>query len=210
MLISAVIPAYNAELYLPAAIESLVRQTDPPLEIIVIDDCSSDHTGELTKRLAARLGIAIRLYQQPRNLGPAAARNLGVSEARGDWILFMDHDDILEPELVEMECRRIHDLQKSWQAKVVAAYSSYRIIDGEGKLLPGILSSQQLQPEETLGYEFVHNQISANSGLLVNKEAFWQAGGFNPKYRLCEGYDLYLRLAQIGGGGLMWMFRWCG
>jgi len=97
---SIVIPAYNAAAFITRAIESALAQTQPPLEVIVVDDVSTDDTVAVVTRLAAR-HPELRLLTSERNGGPAAARNLGIGVARGDWIAILDADDAFEPGRLE-------------------------------------------------------------------------------------------------------------
>lgn len=87
-LISVIIPVYNGERFLAEAIESVLQQNDAPLEIIVVDDGSTDATAQIATRFGKQVHY---LYQL--NQGPAAARNRGLARARGEWIAFLDSDD---------------------------------------------------------------------------------------------------------------------
>jgi glycosyltransferase involved in cell wall biosynthesis len=103
-LVSVVVPVYNVQDYLDACLESIRQQTYPNLEIIVVEDGSTD--GSL-QALESHLSDArVRLIRHERNSGLSAARNTGIEAARGDYILFVDSDDLLEPDLVQacIEC----------------------------------------------------------------------------------------------------------
>ncbi|QDP24380.1 glycosyltransferase family 2 protein [Bradyrhizobium cosmicum] len=91
-LASIVIPAYNAADCIQRALKSIDDQSEKNLEIIVVDDCSTDETVSIVER-AAQLDVRIRLITSPQNGGPSTARNLGFSAARGEWILILDADD---------------------------------------------------------------------------------------------------------------------
>ncbi|MBV1837481.1 glycosyltransferase [Acetobacter estunensis] len=97
---SVIIPVYNAEAFLERAVRSVQTQTQPPLEILMVDDCSTDNTREVVKRLAAE-DPRIRLLQTPQNGGPSAARNLGIANATGEWIAILDADDAFAPTRLE-------------------------------------------------------------------------------------------------------------
>jgi len=99
-LVSILMPAFNAEAFLPEAIDSARRQTLEDIEILVIDDASTDGTAALV----AGIGVAdprVRLVRRARNGGPSAARNQGLDEARGRWIALLDSDDAYEPDRLE-------------------------------------------------------------------------------------------------------------
>jgi glycosyltransferase involved in cell wall biosynthesis len=97
---SIVMPAYNAELYLPRSIGSALAQTERRCEVLVIDDASSDGTAAVVAHLAERDG-RVRLLRNAVNRGPAASRNRGFAEARGDWIVLLDADDDFAPHRIE-------------------------------------------------------------------------------------------------------------
>ena len=95
--VSVVIPAFNAASTIERTIASARLQTEERLEIIVVDDASSDQTPEIVTE-AAKLDARVRLLRQPLNAGPAAARNRGIAAAKGDWIALLDADDSYLPE----------------------------------------------------------------------------------------------------------------
>ena len=102
-LVSCVIPVYNGARFVAESIESVLAQAYRPLEVIVVDDGSTDGTEDVL----AAFGDRIRVFFQP-NAGAAAARNRGVAEARGGWLTFQDADDLWAPDKLErqMECFR--------------------------------------------------------------------------------------------------------
>jgi succinoglycan biosynthesis protein ExoO len=93
---SVIIPAYNVSGIIGRAVRSAAAQTFPPLEILVIDDCSTDNTVEVVRALGREIP-SIRLLSTPANGGPAAARNVGLREAKADWIALLDSDDAWKP-----------------------------------------------------------------------------------------------------------------
>ena len=95
--VSVIMPAYGAERTIGASIQSVLDQTFPDFELLVIYDCSPDGTRAVVEGLA-RTDSRIRLIDNPRNLGVAATRNRGVALARGEWIAFLDSDDLWHPE----------------------------------------------------------------------------------------------------------------
>ena len=97
MKISVIIPAYNGAATIANSIESILRQTRAPDEVIVSDDCSTDQTAEVAEDYAGR----VRYVGRPRNGGLSANRNTGVRASQGDWLLFLDQDDVLLPHALE-------------------------------------------------------------------------------------------------------------
>ena len=102
--VSAVIPAYNSEATLGRALDSVLAQTRPADEIIVVDDASTDGTASLARSYADR---GVRLLSLPERRGAAAARNAGIGAAKGDWIAFLDADDEWLPAKLEKQVAAI-------------------------------------------------------------------------------------------------------
>ena len=125
-LISVVIPAYNAQHSLQATLDSVFAQTWPDIEVIVVDDGSTDHTPDL---LAAQ-GPRVRTIRQP-NGGLASARRAGVAAARGTWIALMDADDLCRPERLAVQVR----VMQQWP-DVVLCCSQFDAFDEHGQVSP--------------------------------------------------------------------------
>ena len=102
-LITCVVPVHNGIRYLQEALDSIVGQDHRPLEVIVVDDASTDTTAEL----AESYGPPVRVVRQPRNLGAPAARNRGLREAQGEYLTFLDSDDIYRPGKLSKQLRML-------------------------------------------------------------------------------------------------------
>lgn len=109
-LISVIVPVYNVEGYMEACLDSLLAQTWPNFEIILIDDASADGSGQICDGYADR-DARVRAVHFLRNRGPSAARNEGVRRARGEFISFVDSDDRVEPQLLEALYRCLEENQ---------------------------------------------------------------------------------------------------
>lgn len=120
-LISIIVPVYNVEQYLPKCLESLRNQTYRRLEIILVDDGSSDKSGELCDRCAARDHRFSVVHQE--NRGVAAARNAGLAAAKGDWLGWVDSDDWIEPDM--MEALLSQTMQENADIAVCGRYEEY-------------------------------------------------------------------------------------
>lgn len=125
-LVSVIMPAYNAEKYIRAAIESVIRQTYENWELIVLDDGSTDSTAQTVKRLAEG-DSRIRFCPNERNMGVAATRNRGFDLARGDYVALLDSDDVWLPRKLEKQLA----LAEETGADIV--YCSYRLFDDENR-----------------------------------------------------------------------------
>ncbi len=104
-LVSVIIPTYNRAAYILEAVESVLSQTYKHVELIVVDDGSTDATGELLLQQGEKLTILHTSHE-----GPGAARNCGIAAARGDYIAFLDSDDVWLPEKLRLQMRFFHDL----------------------------------------------------------------------------------------------------
>jgi len=177
--ISVVIPAYNAERYLREAFESVQTQNHPSLEILIIDDGSKDKTADV----AGSLGPAVR-YVFQENAGAAAARNRGVEMAAGDFIAFLDADDLwVEGKLA----RQMEAFRRKPETDIVLG-----------------LAEQFISPEldaETRARILCPPGVQAGylpSAVVVRKTSFAKAGPFDTKLSVGEFIDWYSRAEEKG------------
>ena len=179
MLISAVLPTFNCSRLLTRAIESVLAQTRPVDDFVVIDDGSTDDTREVV----AGYGTAVRYIYQP-NGGCAAARNRGIRESRGDWIALIDHDDEWLPAKIETQVAAL----KTKPDAVVCYTGFYSVGDGSEKVYSPI------RPEKLWPAIRVRN-LFLPSALMIEKHAFYSVGGFNERLGAsCEDWDLNVKL----------------
>jgi len=179
--VSCIIPCYNAERFLRDALESVFAQTLPPAEVIVIDDGSTDRSAEVAARDAGRI-----TYVRQDNAGPAAARNRGVELARGEFIAFLDADDLWHREKLERQAARfaarpeleicITHVTAFWEAEVQHEQEAMRGRLRADSALPGYL----LQT------------------MLARRSAFENIGMLNPALRFGEDTDWFIRARDAG------------
>ena len=188
-LVSVVMPAWNADATIVEALRSVAAQTYRNLEIIIVDDGSADATPALAAEFCAsdpRGRIVSR-----SNGGPAAARNLGIAEARGEWIALIDADDVWHPTKIEKQV-----------AVALAAdeppgfvYCWYRKIDADG-FVTGSGPQWAAEGRAFLPLAYLHF-IRGGSSLLLSKVAFTEAGGYDESFREgCEDVLLELEIAR--------------
>jgi glycosyltransferase involved in cell wall biosynthesis len=199
-LVSVIVPAYNAEVFLEETLLSAVRQTYEPLEIIVVDDGSTDRTVEIVRGVMAR-DRRVKLVQQA-NAGVAAARNRGLREAQGSLIAPLDADDLWKPTKIERQvaCFLAAADNADNADNLALVYTWSHNIDETG----GIMRWKKNRPDVE-GRAF-HNLIEANfigngSTPLMRKDYVLEAGGYDPAFRAqdaegCEDWKLYLALAE--------------
>ena len=186
--ISMIIPAYNAERYIGFTIESLLRQTHSDLEIIVVDDGSTDRTYDIACRYAAEDSRITVLTQG--NAGVATARNRAIDVAKGEFLGFVDADDIWHPTAVAKMLSRFEGA--SSDLGVVYAWSTD--IDEENRPIGGVHVSRASGHVYPL--LLFHNFLGNASSTIIRGTSLREAGDYRPEFDLgCEDLDLYLRLA---------------
>lgn len=184
--VSVIIPTYNCARYLPEAIDSVLAQSFQDFEIIVIDDGSTDNTAEVLQSYGDRLRV---IYQQ--NQGVALARNQGIQAAQGQWIAFLDADDVLLTHKLEAQI----ELAASY-SDLGIIHSGWNRVDAEGNLLMTVKPWQEI-PELTLE-SWLRWKPVLPSAMLFRRQWLNQAGGFDPRFPPAEDTELVLRLALMG------------
>lgn len=182
--ISVVIPTYNRANYLALSVQSVLEQDVPVLEILIVDDGSSDDTAEVV----ARLPGPIR-YLPQKNAGPAAARNRGIRAAEGDWVALLDSDDLWEPG----KLRRQLELANA-DPRIGMVHGAARIIDQAGKLT-GVLWSKPSYRGDCFEQLSIANGVNASS-VLVKRTLLEQVGGYDERFVALENWELWLRLSR--------------
>ena len=203
--VSVVICAYNAEKYLERALRSICEQTYRNLEILIIDDGSTDTTASLAGAMAAK-DNRIRVVMLESNGGLAHARQVGLESVRNDWVLFLDADDIALPTMIE---KQVAMLQTDTNIIGISTYSYY-FGDDETKLI----AEQRFGfPSKETFFEMYSKQklIFLSGPTLYSKAHALAVGGYrlhgfptaeNVRYQdYCEDLDLWCRLADFGAGG---------
>jgi glycosyltransferase involved in cell wall biosynthesis len=176
--VSVIIPVYNGETFLAEAVESVQQLNYHPLEILIVDDGSTDGTAGIAKSFQ---GDVRYVYQQ--NQGPAAARNTGLKMARGNIIAFLDADDLWPKNKLEI------------QLACLAANPSVEIVGGYIKYMPLSDSAADTQ----LLVEFAEPIVSFHlGGAIFRKSVFDRIGLFDEKLRYSEDVDWFMRAWEKG------------
>ncbi len=187
--ITVVIPAHNAERTLDEAIASALGQSLAPLEILVIDDGSTDATAAVAERHAAGSAGRVRLIRK-ENGGVASARNRGLAEARGDLIAFLDADDAWVPEKLAIQAAHLAS-----RPEVALVGTGTHRWPGDAPPQPqGSPPTVRRISRERLA---VRNRL-VTSSVLVRRSAVAQAGGFDEELHGPEDHDYWLRIAELG------------
>lgn len=187
--VSVIIPTYNRAHTIARAIDSLLTQTRPPDEIIVVDDGSNDNTLEVLERYAGKISVIV----SPRNEGQPAARNRALDVATGDFIAFLDSDDTLPTDSIE---RRLNALHQNPDYDVV--YGDALFIDAHGKPLE-IFSKVRpmVRPSGDVYYHFLQNNLSPIHTFMIRRTPEIHSLRMESDLRMVEDYDYWLKLSEV-------------
>ncbi len=195
--VSVVIPMHNAQKWIEETLQSVRVQTYPAvrIETIIVDDRSTDDSVTVARAFLARHGMAGRVIESDRNRGVSAARNAGWEVAKGDWIQFLDADDLLAPTKIELQAglaaKAAHDVAvicSSWQ----------RLCWVEGKWQPcGPVTRPELDQSPII------KMATLNAGFLgpalIRKRYLLAISGFSAEVKYAEDSHLMLKIAAAGG-----------
>jgi glycosyltransferase involved in cell wall biosynthesis len=191
-LVSVIIPAHNAERYIDDTLRSVVSQSHSHIEIVIVDDGSTDSTLSMAKDWADR-DPRVRVISQPQG-GVAAARNRAIEATRGDFIAPLDADDLWFPRKIERQLQRFAEST----SEVGVVYTWTTIIDGDNRCT-GIMH-KKIREGDVFADLLASNIVGHSSGALIRREAL--AGvGYNLSLRDqgaqgCEDLDVYIRIAE--------------
>jgi glycosyltransferase involved in cell wall biosynthesis/SAM-dependent methyltransferase len=182
-LVSVVIPCFDQSAFLEEAIESVLAQTYPHFELIVVDDGSTDTSAEVARRHPG-----VRLLQQ-ENRGLPAARNAGLREAAGEFVTFLDADDRLKPRALEIGLRTLRE-----RPDCAFVAGQVELTGHDGSLLRA--AHHRIVDRDHYRMLLQGNDVLSHATVMYRRAVFDVVGAFDPALAACEDYDLYLRIAQ--------------
>ena len=193
-LTSVAVPAYNHARYIGACLESVRNQSYPELELVVVDDGSSDGTGEVVQRFIQEHGSRFRHVELIRqdNRGVSAASNRAIAACRGQWVHLLGSDDLLYPDKVEIQWRAI----QAWDDERLAlVYADADLIDKDGVAIPKTAGERPpAGPDPKACLSLVLGNPIPNPTVMLHRERFLSIDGFDESRQL-EDWDCWLRLA---------------
>jgi glycosyltransferase involved in cell wall biosynthesis len=198
--VSVVIPTYNRAGFVPEAIESVLSQSYRNFEVIVVDDGSTDNTSEVLEPYHDR----IRLIQQT-NSGVSSARNRGLNEAEGEWVAFLDSDDLWRPDKLAIQTAAaqanpdmvLHTVNVAVPIEEHAADTSFGHAGVSLAKPEGLIGS----PLESI---LSHRTLAMAQGVMCRKDVVELIGGFDETLSIYEDLDLMCRMALQGPWGYHW------
>jgi glycosyltransferase involved in cell wall biosynthesis/SAM-dependent methyltransferase len=182
-LVSVVIPCHNHARFVGEAIESAMAQTWRPIEIVVINDGSTDGTAAVLDRYPR----VMRIDQQKKGL--AAARNVGIGASHGDYLVFLDADDTLLPGAIEAGVNALLP-----HVDCAFAAGAHRRVDGAGRSLGGPVVPRP--SGDAYAALLRRNYIEMHAAVVYRRAMIERVGGFDASLQACEDYDLYLKLTR--------------
>ena len=186
--ISVIIPSRNRLGYLQEAIASVQHQTYEDCEAIIIDDASNDGTSAWLRSL---VDPRIRSFRFEENRERSASRNYGLEKARGQWVLFLDDDDLLEPRALE---RLSAELQRSPDA--VAAIGAREYFDERGHRRKFRMC--HWRTKRVIWPEVLFGLVPAQGEALIRRDAALATGGWNERLTTAEDHEFWLRVSRAG------------
>jgi len=199
--VSVVIPTYNRATNVQAGIKSVLAQTISDLEVIVVDDGSSDGTGPI---LREAFGDRIRYFSQA-NQGASVARNRGVEEARGEWIAFLDSDDIWEKDKLEWQFKAL----EQYSPRCSACYTDVRFFNHSETQTMFQLAKENYRHEGVMGVNSDVLRLLVRPGgagmvvclssFVARTDAIRKTGGFDPKLLYSQDSEFLFRLGMLTG-----------
>jgi len=188
-MISVVIPTYNRRVLVVDAVKSVLAQEGCEFEVIVVDDGSTDGTGDV---LASLRGV--RFLLQPRQ-GVAAARNAGARVARGEWLAFLDSDDLWRPGKLAAQTRLHADRPEIPISQTEEIWIRHGV-----RVNP---CTYHRKPAGDIFLPSLARCLVSPSAVMLRRELLESVGGFDESLKVCEDYDLWLRLASRVRFGLV-------
>lgn len=182
--VSVIIPAYNAARYLAETLTSALGQTLADIEVIVVDDGSKDNTAEVAQSFPA-----VR-YVRQQNAGVSAARNTGAANARGEFLAFLDSDDIWHPDKLRQQVEALRQHPDSVFSRTEAVSDPARQSEIQNGQREASAPCQLIPDFHT---SFLVPYLTTST-VMVRRSAFEEAGGFDTSLRIAEDVDFYLRV----------------
>lgn len=190
-MVSIIIPTYNRAAVIRRAIDSILRQTYSSYEILVIDDGSADETKSIVTDIQ---DARIRYIALEENRGVAHARNVGIQEAKYDYIAFLDSDDEWLPDKLEVQMRKLEAAQDS--VGMVYCRMGGKLRDGTGRFVCPHQSYEKEMLEGDLFQLLLLNNVIGMPTVLVRRKCLEQVGGFKETLGCLEDWELILRIAR--------------
>lgn len=182
--VSVVIPAHNAERWLRETIDSVLVQSLPDIELIVVNDASTDHTSNVARSVGDQ---RIRVVDNERNIGAASSRNTGIEASRGEFIAFLDADDVAIPHRLE---RQVGFLRSNSEIGLCGGWA--QTFGSRSEVWTAYPRHDQIKSELLYRSAFIQSTVMLRSELLRRHNL-----RYDPAFALSEDYELWTRCAEV-------------
>lgn len=202
--VSVVMPAYNAARFISYSIVSVLTQTYSNIELVIVNDGSTDNTVEVIESFKNKYPDKIIFINKPVNEGTVKAINRAFEEATGDYLCWLSADDMYFETMVESQLNYLLD-----NPEMDVCFSKHILIDENNKFLGNDYITDELANEILNNKSWIYNQMlfvgNAFHGCSVfgKREKFVETGGFDPQYKYAHDYDYWLRLASVSNIGFV-------
>lgn len=191
-MISIIIPVKNGSKYIKGAIESIRSQTEKNVEIVVIDDASTDDTQTILSEIQ-KTDLLFKIIRNEKSRGPGASRHIGILASSGELIAFLDDDDRwISPQKLSKQSTYLQDNPEC----VIVGSAKNSFTSEDGSPYP-IRRDTQPKSDEDIRKEMLWRNPFITSSVMLKKEAYLKVGGFTDMY-LAEDYELWMRLGKTG------------
>ena len=189
--VSVVIPMFNAGLWIGEALASVVGQSHPVSECVVVDDGSTDDGPTVVEEFAASSSLPVHLLRIS-HVGVSGARNAGIRATAGDYVAFLDSDDVWAPQKIE---RQVEAMRRS---AAVMSTTGYALFDSDTRTVQGVVVGRW--PDRTIRrwLALEGNGLLLSSTGLVRRSALEEVNEFDSRVSICEDLDLAIRLREVG------------
>jgi len=187
-LVSVIIPCYNGEKFIGEAIESVINQTHQNWELIIVDDGSTDSSKDVVRQYTTNRRI--RLIEHGCNKGIPKTKNDGIAVAQGDYVAFLDQDDIWMPSKLELQLRRF-----ALEGKNVGLVCTGMLFIDENMKITSIFRGFNDTNQQELLKSLYWNPINSSSVMMVNRQVLSQVGTFDENLVGWDDYELLMRIA---------------
>jgi GT2 family glycosyltransferase len=188
--VSVILPTFNRLIYLQAAVSSVFNQRFIDWELVVADDGSEQETKNYLRTLVNRTGVKVLWLEHTGN--PAAVRNAAVRESTGEFLAFLDSDDIWTPDKLQCQVASLRArTDRQW------SYTGLTVVDGTGNPLPADSAARCPAIDGWILDPLLNEEaLVVTPSVIVRRELMVAIGGFNESLLACEDYELWIRLAS--------------
>ncbi|MEO1064398.1 MAG: glycosyltransferase [Actinomycetota bacterium] len=192
-LVSVLALAYDHERFVEESLDAVAAQTFRDFELVIVDDCSTDSTGDRIRSWLDRTGFDATFIANERNLGVSAARNVALERARGTFVCTAAGDDVYEPDRLEHQVAYFTSVGE----EVAAIFGDMRVIDEDGTPMPAEAQrwSGTAQPSGRIFDELLRGNFLPSPATMLRRSAVEEVGGWDAEL-IVDDWDLFLRLAD--------------